>query len=155
MANILLIEDEEVLAETLEIVLMKAGHNVTLASNGLVTNINTFKTSRPLIAHLVRATQRGIKYTIDNPTDAFNEALKQVPEAGGANKDREMQVLAETIKLMQPKEDDLEARSHRLGWTDVQVWADTQDLLYDAKIISKKGKINEIFTDQFIPAANR
>jgi NitT/TauT family transport system substrate-binding protein len=126
-----------------------------LASNGLVTNINTFKTSRPLIAHLVRATQRGIKYTIDNPADAFNEALKEVPEAGGANKDREMQVLAETIKLMQPKADDLEALSHRFGWTDVQVWADTQDLLYDAKIINKKAKISEIFTNQFIPAANR
>lgn len=34
MANILLIEDEQLVAATIEVVLMKAGHTVMLASNG-------------------------------------------------------------------------------------------------------------------------
>jgi DNA-binding response OmpR family regulator len=34
MANILLIEDEQLVAATIEVVLMKAGHTVTLAGNG-------------------------------------------------------------------------------------------------------------------------
>ena len=34
MANILLIEDEELVAGTIEVVLMKAGHTVTWAANG-------------------------------------------------------------------------------------------------------------------------
>ena len=34
MANILLIEDEQIVAETLEIVLFKAGHDVVVAANG-------------------------------------------------------------------------------------------------------------------------
>jgi DNA-binding response OmpR family regulator len=34
MANILLIEDEPLVAGTIEVVLMKAGHSVTLAPNG-------------------------------------------------------------------------------------------------------------------------
>jgi DNA-binding response OmpR family regulator len=34
MANILLIEDEQLVAATIEVVLMKAGHTVVLAGNG-------------------------------------------------------------------------------------------------------------------------
>lgn len=34
MANILLIEDEQLVAATIEVVLMKAGHKVTVANNG-------------------------------------------------------------------------------------------------------------------------
>jgi NitT/TauT family transport system substrate-binding protein len=126
-----------------------------LASNGLVTNLNTFKSNRPMIARLIRATQRGIKFTTENPTAAFNEALKQVPEAGGANKDKQLKVLEETIKLMKPREDDLQGLSHPIGWTDVQVWSDTEDFLFDSKIISKKAKVSEMFTNTFIPAAIR
>src|SRR5262245_3652624 len=59
-----------------------------LASNGLVTNVQTFKNDPQLIAKVVRATQRGIQDTISDSAGAFDQALKQVPEAGGPNKDR-------------------------------------------------------------------
>jgi DNA-binding response OmpR family regulator len=61
MANILLIEDEEVLAETLEIVLMKAGHNVTLAANGLI-GAKKFAEVRPdlVITDIIMPEQEGL-----------------------------------------------------------------------------------------------
>jgi len=61
MANILLIEDEEVLAETLEIVLMKAGHDVTLAANGAI-GAHKFSEVRPdlVITDIIMPEQEGL-----------------------------------------------------------------------------------------------
>jgi NitT/TauT family transport system substrate-binding protein len=120
-----------------------------LASNGLATNEKTLKDNPELVRKVVRATLKGIQDTIDNPTDAFDQSVKQVPGAGGDNRELQMRVLEETIKLMQPKEGD-PAAGQPLGWTDPDVWAATQDFLFDAKLITKKGDVNEMFTNQFI-----
>jgi NitT/TauT family transport system substrate-binding protein len=123
-----------------------------LASNGVVTNIDTFRENPRLVSAVVRATQRGIQYTIENPEDAFNESLKQVPEAGGENKERQMSVLEETVKILEPKEGD-PAANMPTGWTDVVVWTATQDFLHDAGIITKKGTVEEMFSNRFIATA--
>lgn len=120
-----------------------------LASNGIVTNRQTFRDNPQMVARVVRATQKGIQDTIANPAQAFDEALKQVPEAGGANKERQMKVLEETIKLLQPKEGDT-AAGWPTGWTDVEVWAATQDFLFDSKLIPRKGQVQEMFSNRFI-----
>jgi NitT/TauT family transport system substrate-binding protein len=125
---------------------------VKLASNGMITNEKTLKENPNLVARVVRATQKGIQATIDDPAAAFDEALKQVPEAGGENKDRQMKVLEETIKLMKPKPDD-PAASKPLGWTDAEVWNSTQDFLLEAGVITEKGNVQEMFTNDFVGAA--
>ncbi len=119
-----------------------------LASNGLITNLNTLQNSQ-LVARVVRATQRGIQDTIKDPSAAFDEAAKIVPDIGGANKEKQMNVLLETVKLMQPKAGSIASYSPT-GWTDVQLWSDTQDFLFDAKIIDKKDKVQEMFTNRFV-----
>ena len=120
-----------------------------LASNGLITNQQTFRDNPQLVARVVRATQKGIQETIKDPSGAFESVLKQVPEAGGANKDRQMKVLEETIKLMQAKSGD-PAADMPVGYSDVEVWNSTQDFLFDAKIISKKSLVTEMFSNRFI-----
>ncbi len=124
---------------------------VRLASNGLVTNEQTLKNNPDLVGRVVRATLRGIKDTIADPQGAFEQALKQVPEAGGADRDLQLQVLKETVRLMQtrPGAND-PADSHPLGWTDRDVWTATQDFLYDVKLINKKASVDQMFTNQFI-----
>ena len=128
---------------------LRVADYANLASNGLVTNVQTFKNDPLLIARVVRATQRGIEDTMNDPAGAFEQALKQVPEAGGPNKERQMKVLEETIKLMKPKSADPSA-APTLGYTDPQVWADTQEFLYEAKLITKKGQVAEMFSNRFI-----
>jgi NitT/TauT family transport system substrate-binding protein len=123
---------------------------VKLASNGLATNDKTLKEDPELVRKVVRATLRGIKSTIDDPKSAFEDALKQVPEITGDTRDLQLQVLQETVKLMQPKADD-PAASQPLGWTDSSVWSTTQDFLLEAGIIPRKGNVEEMFTNDFIP----
>lgn len=124
-----------------------------LASNGLITNENTFKNT-DLVSRVVRATEKGIEDTIKDPEGAFQSSLTQVPQAGGTNKNVQMKVLQETIKLMQAKSGD-PAAQHPVGWTDLQTWSNTQDFLYDSKIITKKGNIQDMFSNQFVGAANQ
>jgi NitT/TauT family transport system substrate-binding protein len=136
----------------LEVSTLKVADYADLASNGLVTNDQTLKNDPNLVSKVVHATQRGIQETMKDPAAALDEALKQVPEAGGPNKDRQMKVLEETIKLMNPREGDTSA-APALGYSDPKVWSDTQDFLYDAKLITKKGNVEDMFSNLFIVKA--
>lgn len=147
-------EPTQLRGQGLEVSTLNVSDYVKLASNGLVTNVDTFKNDPLLVARVVRATARGVQATINDPAGAFEQAVKQVPEAGGANKERQMKVLQETIKLMQPKPSD-PAANFPLGYTDVNVWSDTQDLLFDAKLITKKGQVTEMFSNRFVPTENK
>ena len=125
-----------------------------LASNGIITNKQTMDSNPSLVASVVRATQKGIADTIRDPKGAFDQALTQVPEAGGANQERQLQVLKETIKLMQPKSAS-QGAGQPTGYIDPAVWDATQDFLLDAKLITKKGNITEMFSNNFIGPANQ
>lgn len=121
-----------------------------LASNGLATNDKTLKENPEVVGKVVRATLKGIDDTIKEPDSAFQQALKQLPQAGSAeNKALQLQVLKETIKLMQPKPGD-PATQHQPGWTDAGVWSATQDLLFETGIITQKGDVNGMFSNNFI-----
>ncbi len=120
-----------------------------LASNGLATNDSTLKEKPDLVGKVVRATRRGIEATVKDPVAAFDEAVKQVPNAGGANHDLQLKVLQETVKLMQPKPGD-PAATHPIGWTDIDVWSSTQDFLFETKSIPKKGDVSQMFTNAFV-----
>ncbi len=119
-----------------------------LASNGLATNEKTLKDNPNLVGKVVQATLRGVKETVDNPSAAFDQSLKEVPEAV-KNKDLQLKVLQETVKLMQPKPND-PATTHPLGWTDPAVWSATQDFLLEIKVIPQKGDVGKMFTNQFV-----
>jgi len=145
--------------------LKSQGFNVTtlnvadyqnLASNGLATNDQTLKQNPALVDKVVKATLKGIQETINNPDAAFQSTLKQVPEAGGKNQALQSEILTETVKLMQTTDPRSAGPANiPLGWTDPATWDTTQNFLYDAKIITTKGDINQMFTNQFITAPNQ
>ena len=123
---------------------------VKLASNGLATNDKTLKENPELVSKVVRATLKGVKDTTADPKAAFEIAVKQVPEITSATRDLQLQVLQETVKLMQPKAGDA-AASQPLGWVDRDVWSSTQNFLLEAGIIPSKGNLDEMFTNDFVP----
>jgi len=61
MAKILLIEDEQLVADTLELVLLKAGHTVSLAGNGII-GLQKFDQERPdlVITDIIMPQKEGI-----------------------------------------------------------------------------------------------
>lgn len=124
-----------------------------LAANGLATNEKTLLENPELVGKVVRATLKGIQDTVADPQAAFTTALKVTPEIGTGDRDLQLEVLKETAKLMQPKTGDPAAKQP-LGWTDAAVWSATQDFLLEAKVVTKKGDVGEMFTNKFIKSSN-
>ena len=120
----------------------------SLASNGLVGSEETLAENPELARKVIRATLRGIKDTASDPGGAFDEVVKQVPEAQNSQA-LQVSVLEETIKLMEPKAGD-PAANQPPGWTDPAVWAATQDFLLEAGVIKTKGDVNQMFTNDFL-----
>lgn len=120
----------------------------SLASNGLVASEKGMSDNPELVRKVIRATLRGIQDTVDDPDKAFDEVVKQVPEAKNS-RELQVSVLKETIKLMQPKPGD-PAANQPPGWTDPAVWAATQDFLLEAGVIKKKGDVNQMFSNEFL-----
>jgi NitT/TauT family transport system substrate-binding protein len=119
-----------------------------LSANGLATNEQTLEAEPELVGKVVRATLRGIQDTIDDPQAAFDIALTQLPEVESLDRELQLEVLRETVKLMQARAGDA-AADKPLGWVDREVWSSTQDFLFDAKLIPSKVDVDEMFTNDY------
>lgn len=144
-------EPTQLRSQGLGVSTLRVSDYAQLASNGLATNEQTLKVNPDLVRRVVRATLKGLRSTIDDPEDAFQQSLKQIPElaANPANHNLQRQVLTETIKLMQPKPGD-PAANQPAGWVDADVWTKTQDALFDFGIIKQKQDVEEMFTNDFV-----
>jgi len=114
---------------------------MNLVSNGIITNEKTIEDRPELVAGLVRAVLRGLRYTIDSPEEAFEICLEYVPEAGGENRDTQMAVLEESIKFWD---------SETLGLCDPSVWEMSQDFMFEAGLAESKSDVEKMFTNDFI-----
>ena len=138
-------EPVQLRSKGLQVSTLMTSDYIDLASNCLAASDKAVKENPELVRKIVRATLKGVQDTINDPKGAFEESLKQVPEAGNAeNRDLQMKVLEETVKLMQP------AAGQPLGWTDPEVWSTTQDFLLDAKLIPQEADVNTMFTNDFV-----
>lgn len=149
-------EPTQLTSQGVKVSTLKVADFVQLASNGLATNDKTLTANPELVGKVVRATLRAIQDTIADPQAAFDSSLTQVPEAGGDNAKLQLQILQETVKLMQEKAGPTATGANPAtvvpyaGWIDQDVWSSTQDLLFDAKLITEKGDVTQMFTNQFV-----
>lgn len=144
-------EPTQLRSQGFEVSTLPVSDYAQLASNGLATNEKTLKENPDLVRRVVRATLKGIQETEADPEAAFQASLAQIPELGKNESTHELQrqVLTETVKLMQPKPGD-PAANQPPGWVDAEVWAKTQDALFDFGIIKKKVDVEEMFTNEFL-----
>ncbi len=115
---------------------------INLVSNGLITNEKTIAEQPQLVAGLVRAVLRGLRYTLDHPEEAFDICLQHVPEAGGENREMQMAVLEESIKFWE---------SDRLGYSDPEAWKTSEEFMVEVGLAEAAAESGEMFTNQFIP----
>lgn len=114
---------------------------MNLVSNGIITNDKTIAEQPQLVAGLVRAVLRGLRYTIEHPEEAFEICLEYVPEAGGENRDTQLAVLQESIKFWQ---------SDKLGYSDPSVWEMSQEFMLEAGLAETQTDPDQMFTNDFI-----
>jgi len=116
-----------------------------LVSNGLITNEKSLQERPELVQGMVRAALRGIAYTLEHPDEAFDIALKYVPEAASdeASVAVNRAVLAESIEFWQ-------AVSGQLGQSDLVDWRASQQIMQKMGLVGTDANVIDMFTNRFI-----
>ena len=136
------------------VVLRQAGVDITtialddylsIPSNGLVTNEETLANDPGLVRGMVRATLRGVEYTLANPDEAFEIALKYVPEAGGDNEAINRAIFDATLAYWQPIE------GSTPGATELSVWQGAAEFMQRIGLVEVVPAAEDLFTNDYLP----
>ena len=117
---------------------------VELVANGLVTNEETITNNPDLVAGMVRAIQRGVEWTLENPDEAFDLSVEgyvlDLPEDEYAT---QRVVLDNSIALWE---------SEDLGATDPARWETTQQIMLDIGFIEMPlDDLEAAYSNDFLP----
>ncbi len=114
---------------------------LNLVSNGLVTNEKTIAENPELVAKLVRATLKGLQYTIDHPDEAFNLSRQFIPDMTDADAPTQKKVLDASIALW---------KSDHPGESDPQAWAVSVAFMHESGLIESDMNPDNMFTNRFV-----
>jgi NitT/TauT family transport system substrate-binding protein len=116
-----------------------------LVSNGLITNEETARKQPELVEGMVRAALRGLAYTIEHPDEAFEIALKTIPEAASDEAARAVNraVLAESIEFWK-------AEAGELGRSNEADWQTAQQIMAKMGLVGSSGDLDDMFTNRFV-----
>jgi len=115
---------------------------VDLPAAGIITNDETVADDPELVSRVVRAFSRGLRYTLDNPDDAFEIAKRAVPEIAG-NADTQRAVLDASIELW---------RTDDVGLSDAETWRSAASFMLEAGLIDNQVDVDSLYTNRFVPA---
>ncbi len=116
-----------------------------IPSNGLLTNEATLNDQPELVQRMVRATLRGIQYTLDNPDEAFDIAVRFVPEAA-QQLEANRAIFDASLAVWQP------GSGEKLGFTDPDIWPATAAMMAESGLVDKVVPTDGIWTNQFVEA---
>lgn len=112
---------------------------ITIATEDTISN------KKDLVRKFLRATNRGLKYAIDNPGLSVDAYIEKFNPEGASNKTVELNAWNRWInEIIKPNE-------YSLGYIDKDQWETANNVLADLKIISEKIDISKTYTTEFIP----
>ncbi len=130
-----------------EVVVFPVSDYIDLPSNGLVTSEKLLQEDPDLVTRMTRALLKGIQYTLDNPDEAFQISLKNVPEAGGEQEQVSRAIFDASLPLWTPR------AGKKLGHTDPDVWAKAEQFMRDMGLLEKHVDVTNIATNDFVKRA--
>jgi len=137
--------------------LEQAGYRVTqipawdyfsLVGHGLITGETTVKKNRKLVAKMVRATLKGMRYTLDHPEESLAICFKHLKEIGPEQRETEKKVFQESLTLW---ENEL-TRTHGLGYSDLKAWQESQQLMLEMGLIKRTVPVEKYVDLSFLTA---
>jgi NitT/TauT family transport system substrate-binding protein len=119
--------------------------HLSLVANGLVTSEAVISEHPELVGAMVRATLRGIQYTIDHPDDAFAVSEKHVENLASLTaeeKEVQRKVLDASIALW---------KAERLGYSQPSAWENMQDLLLQMELLTTPVNPDHAYSNEYLP----
>ncbi len=129
-----------------EVSIIRVADYIDLPSNGLITNEATIAERPDLVRRVVRATLRGLQYTLDHPDEAFAISLEAVPEAGGENEPVNRAIFDTVLEEWRVPE------GVPLGWSDPERWAEAARFMREMGLIDVEVEVALLFTNRFVEA---
>lgn len=140
--------------------LKKDGYSITeihawdyfpLVGHGLITGAKTVSNSPDLVKRMVRATVKGMDYTLRHPDEAFVICLKYIPELGNDQREMEKTIFTSSLELWQ---NDF-TRKAGLGSSDPMAWSESQDFMLKYGLIKKSTKVSEMLNTGIISGVTK
>ncbi len=128
-----------------EIVQIPLDEYVQIPANGLVTNERTLEQEPELVRRMVRASLRAIQYTLEHPDEAFEIALRFVPEAGGENRAINRAVFDASLDYWRARP------GLRLGETTPEEWRRLAELMRTLGFVDVQVDPESLYTHEFLP----
>lgn len=120
-------------------------HWANIAGAGIAAGNQLISRRPSVVAAFVRATQKGMRDTLANPSEAYRISAKAVNiRTGGA---AQRAVLMRSLDFWRPQS------GHPLGWSSPSVWRETARLLYQFKQIPHTVNASSFHTNRFIPSS--
>jgi len=127
--------------EGVEVEVIEVSNYIDLVSNGLVAGDTLLAEEPELVQRMVRASLRGIKYTIDNPDEAFTISRSVIPEMTDEEAPVQRQVLDASIELW---------RSNKLGVSSREAWQESVDFMQKTGLLENPINVDTCFTNKFV-----
>lgn len=119
---------------------------IDLPSNGLIASDKTISDRPELVQRMTNAMLEGIRYTLENPDEAFAISLKAVPEAAGDNEAINRAIFDASLDLWQTAPEDL-------GLSDPAAWEQAAVFMAEMGLVDRKLPAGSLFTNRFVEAA--
>ena len=130
-----------------ETVLFSAADMTKMVGNGMVSNEKMINENPDLVGRMVRAFVKSIRWTKENPEEAFEICKKYVDGLADAeNPELQMQVLLATA-------DYFDAGPLGYGFSDPEAWDNMADVMKTMGMYSGSDT-SAAYTNEFIPALN-
>lgn len=117
-----------------------------LAANGIVVSEALLAEDPELVRRFVVASLRGLQATLENPDEAFELSLAEIPEATLGDSELQRQVLEASLPYWTSERTEAEG----LGFTDGEVWVATEQFMRDAGLLAGQVNVEEAFTNAFL-----
>lgn len=130
--------------EGVETTQIKLDKYLRIPANGLVTSETVVNENPELVEKMVRASLKAAQYTIENPDEAFEIALKFVPEAGGENEAANRAVFDAVLDYWTPQGD------YSWGETRLADWEAAAALMERIGLVDTLVEAEPLFTNDFL-----
>jgi len=121
--------------------LIKVSDYIDLVANGLITNQDLIRENPDLVRRMVRASLKGLAYTIEHPDEAFDLARQFIPEMSDADAPTQRAVLETSIELW---------RSNTPGLSDPAAWADSVAFMRASGLIETDVALDKLYSNEFV-----
>jgi NitT/TauT family transport system substrate-binding protein len=127
----------------LDVTVIEVSDYIDLVSNGLIAGDKLIAEDPDLVRKMIRASLRGLEYTLANTDESFELARRFIPEMTAEDASIQRQVLDASIELW---------RTDQPGFSNRQAWQDSLDFMQTSGLLADTGDltVDEFYTNEFV-----